>query len=113
MNKYEEFKAVLLSAGFEEGTEMIYYIFDGGEIPEHKELGWDESGDLFNSIAKDFDYEVVGGEYCYGVIRIGDEYYQAEWSYYSYSGCDTDYIEDTIKEVMPQQKTITVYVEKK
>ena len=121
MNKYEEFKAALLSAGFEESTYTTFCIFDGDESPEHTELGWKESEALFKEISKQFNYEVVdgeggtegGGEYCYGVICVGEEYYKAEWSYYSYSGCDTDYMEDTIKEVVPEEKTITVYVEKK
>lgn len=49
------------------------------------------------------------GEYCYGVIKIGDKYLKAEWSYYSYNGCEYDYIKDTIKFVTPTTKTITVY----
>ena len=50
-----------------------------------------------------------GGEYCYGVICINGSYYKAEWFYYSYNGCEYDYILDTIKEVTPVEKTITVY----
>lgn len=49
------------------------------------------------------------GEHCYSVIRVGDKFFKAEWSYYSYNGCDFDYINDTIKEVTPSEKTITVY----
>lgn len=49
------------------------------------------------------------GEYCYGVIKIGDTYLKAEWSYYSYNGCEYDSIFDTLKVVTPKQKTITVY----
>lgn len=49
------------------------------------------------------------GEYCYGVIKIGDKYLKAEWSYYSYDGCEYNYIKDTIKFVTPTTKTITVY----
>lgn len=50
-----------------------------------------------------------GGEYCYGVIRLGDKFYKTGWTYYSYNGCEYDYIEDTIKEVKPVEKTITIY----
>lgn len=49
------------------------------------------------------------GEYCYGVIKIGDTYLKAEWSYYSYDGCEYDYIIETLKVVTPKTKTITVY----
>ncbi|QDP59484.1 MAG: hypothetical protein GOVbin4162_58 [Prokaryotic dsDNA virus sp.] len=50
-----------------------------------------------------------GSEYCYGVFRLGDKIYRAEYSYYSYHGHEYDYILDTLREVIPQQKTITVY----
>ena len=49
------------------------------------------------------------GEYCYGVIKIGDTYLKAEWSYYSYDGCEYDHIFGTLEVVTPKQKTITVY----
>ncbi len=50
-----------------------------------------------------------GSEYCYGVFRLGDKIYKAEYSYYSYHGCEYDGIADTLREVEPKQKTITVY----
>lgn len=50
------------------------------------------------------------GEYCYGVIRFQGKFYQAEWSYYSYNGCEYDGICDTIKEVVPKQVMVTQYV---
>lgn len=49
------------------------------------------------------------GEYCYGVIKLDNKYYKAEWSYYSYQGCNYDDIKYTICEVAPVEKTITVY----
>ncbi len=49
------------------------------------------------------------GEYCYGVIRLDDKYFKAEWSYYSYNGCEYDGIEATIHEVKPVQKYVTVF----
>ena len=51
-----------------------------------------------------------GSEYCYGVFRLGDKIYKAEYSYYSYNGHEYDGIYHTLKEVKPVQKTITVYV---
>lgn len=50
-----------------------------------------------------------GSEYCYGVFQLGDKVYRAEYSYYSYNGHEFDYIVDTLREVTPKQKTITVY----
>lgn len=50
-----------------------------------------------------------GSEYCYGVFKLNDKYFKAEYSYYSYNGFDYDYIADTLHEVHPIEKTITVY----
>lgn len=50
-----------------------------------------------------------GGEYCYGVFSLGGKTYKAEYSYYSYNGHDYDSILDTLHEVKPVQKVITVY----
>jgi len=113
----QEFIDLLVKEGFEESESLIYKLFDGDEYPEHPELGWEESEVLIAKLSEEFDYEHVlskgggegGGEYCYGVIRIKDKYYKAEWQYYSYSGCDYDYIEESVREVKPKQKTITVY----
>lgn len=50
-----------------------------------------------------------GSEYCYGVFKLKGKVYRAEYSYYSYHGHEFDYILDTLKEVKPVQKTITVW----
>ncbi len=50
-----------------------------------------------------------GAEYCYGVFKLDGKSYKAEWSYYSYEGCNFDEIFDTLKEVKPVEKIITVY----
>ena len=50
-----------------------------------------------------------GSEYCYGVFRLGTKIYKAEYSYYSHNGHEFYNILDTIQEVKPVQKTITVY----
>lgn len=50
-----------------------------------------------------------GSEYCYGVFKLNGKIYRAEWSYYSHYGYETDGIEDTLREVKPVKKTITVY----
>lgn len=50
-----------------------------------------------------------GSEYCYGVFEFDGKVYKAEWSYYSHMGCEYDDIVDTLREVKPAKKTITVY----
>ena len=113
----QELVDLLVKAGFEEDSSLIYHLFKDDEYPEHPELGWEECGNLFDQILKDADYKHMEsegggegeGEYCYGVVRLKDKYYKAEWQYYSYHGCDYDYIENSIHEVVPKQKTITVY----
>ena len=116
MTKFEEFRTALIEAGFEDTDNTTYCIFDGDEVPEY-EGGWREAGDKFNEIANKYNFRHVeaegghegGGEYCYGVIEVDGTFFKAEWSYYSYNGCEYDYINDTIKEVTPVTKTITVY----
>lgn len=51
-----------------------------------------------------------GAEYCYGVFQLGEKFYKAEYSYYSHQGYEYDYIVNTLTEVRPQEKLITVYV---
>ena len=114
----QELIDLLVKAGFEEGNSLIYNLFDGDEYPEHSELGWSQGvGNIYENLIKDADFEHMEsdgggegeGEYCYGVIRLKDKYYKAEWQYYSYHGCEYDYIENSVHEVVPKQKTITVY----
>ncbi len=121
VDNYPELKSLLEDlgqAGFDESTATtLYHIFDGDEVPNNSELDWTEAGEVFQSLCDKHMLEVIageggsegGGEYCWGVIRIGDKYLRATWSYYSYQGCEWDYIEDTIHEVKPVEKVITVY----
>ena len=50
-----------------------------------------------------------GSEYCYGVFKLNDTIYKAEYSYYSHYGHEYDGITSTLREVKPVSKTITVY----
>jgi hypothetical protein len=50
-----------------------------------------------------------GGEYCYSVWSIFDQFVRFEYSYYSYNGYDMDGAEDTLRIVTPKEKTIIVY----
>lgn len=116
--KLQEFITALEEAGFEGGSSLVYNLFSGEETPEHETLTWrDNPSELFNSVAATHSYTHVEsegggegeGEYCYGVIKVGDEHYKADWSYYSYNGCEYDDIESTVRVVAPKEKTITVY----
>jgi len=107
-------------------STILYHLFDGDDVAEAFEdtsfkgvaendwSGYRAAADEYLKGAGYTHIEMEGGgeggsEYCYGVIKIGDEYYKAEWSYYSYQGHDYDYIENTIKSVKPVQKMVTVY----
>lgn len=50
-----------------------------------------------------------GSEYCEGVFKLGGKIYKAEYSYSSHQGLGIDNILDTLREVTPVVKTITVY----
>ena len=50
-----------------------------------------------------------GAEDCYGVFRLGDRIFKAHYSYQSYNGHDYDDIQETVREVKPVEKTVTVY----
>lgn len=50
-----------------------------------------------------------GAEDCYGVFKLKGKTYMAEYQYYSHEGCEYAYILDTVREVKPIEKTITVY----
>lgn len=50
-----------------------------------------------------------GTEYCYTVFELDGKIYKGEYSYYSYHGHNFDELLDSIHEVKPVQKTVTVY----
>lgn len=102
-------------------SQFFHELFSG----DLDELGIDYDSNLSWSVMRkqqeetleSYEYEHIKskgggegeGEYCYGVIKFKDKYYKAEWTYYSYHGCEYSGIEATIVEVLPKQKTITVY----
>lgn len=102
--------------------EQFFYELFNGDLDEvgyesDNSLSWREISDIRDKKLEAYGFEHIategggegGGEYCYGIIKFKDKYYKAEWSYYSYNGCDYDYIVNTIKEVKPKEKTIIVY----
>ena len=103
--------------------ELIYKdlvnkgLFDERDSIEELVFWMCEGDNLGEEISEYLNYEHLqqegggegGSEYCYGVFRLGIEIYKAEYSYYSHNGCEYDYILDTLQEVKPVQKTITVY----
>lgn len=50
-----------------------------------------------------------GAEYCYGVFELAGKAYKAEYSYMSHEGHSWDCILDTLHEVKPVLKQITVW----
>ena len=99
---------------------LLYNLFsgdlDGFDLPSYWRTP--ESKAERQAILDQYDYEFMEGdtggegqgEYCYGVIRFQGKYYRAEWTYYSYNGCEYDSIERTITEVTPKQVMVTQYV---
>ena len=120
----EMYQATVVDLGMEDDisrSKFFYEIFDG-DLDEvgyvsGEERSWEEDRDAQEKLLSQFDYKLIesegghegGGEYCYGIIKFQGKFYKAEWQYYSYNGCEYDYIEETIKEVTPVEKTITVY----
>lgn len=49
------------------------------------------------------------GSYCYVIFSWKGRTYKIEFSYYSYEGNNFDDVEETIKEVKPVEKLITVW----
>lgn len=116
MSVFEELFAAL---GVEASARVYYELFDEESTRWLDELSsGKETTEEVEYILKYFDCERTlegeyggegEGEYCFGIIKLKGKYYRASWSYYSYNGCEYDYIEDTIEEVEPFKKTVTMY----
>lgn len=50
-----------------------------------------------------------GAEHCEAVFEVSGHLYKVEYSYMSHAGYDYEYIDRTLREVKPVQKTVTVY----
>lgn len=91
--------------------------WDDPELKEEWRLYFDQVNDAKEKMISQLGYEHIqqegggegGTEHCQGVFRLQGKLYSAVYSYYSHHGYDYDYIADTLREVEPVQKTITVY----
>lgn len=119
-----------------ETHELVYHMASGGSIeeavgtPELIQPNWkdreatqkyrQECEELVSEKIKNSgieEYEHLqrkgggegGSEYCFGVFKLNGKIYRADYSYYSYSGDEYASIVETLREVKPVEKTITVY----
>ena len=120
---FEEFGEAI---GFNDGiSELVYKMCQDFEDiseqiegwPEYRSPGYLAFRDYFEAQLEIQGYKYLdgdtsgegGGEYCYGVFELKGKTYKAEYAYYSHNGHEYDGIEDTLREVTPVQKTITVW----
>lgn len=104
--------------------DMIFHMAIGcfeGFIGEHADFpsypDYNSKKDIVLNIINELGYEHLheegggegGAEDCEGVFRLGDTIYKAYYTYYSHDGYDYSYIQHTLREVKPVEKTITVY----
>lgn len=95
---------------------LIYALVNEDTYYTSNATGADD--DEIDKILEAYNYELLeeessgegGGEYCYGIFKLKDKFYKAEYSYYSSTGHDYDGILDTLEEVKPVEKLVTVYV---
>ncbi len=95
----------------------IFYSSDIYQDASKNDASWRAGTDAVEQWLSDRSYEFIEsegggegeGEYCHGVIRLGGVHLKADWSYYSYNGPEYDYIANSVKEVTPQKRVITVY----
>jgi hypothetical protein len=118
MSVFEE----LLAASQGESSDLddvVYYLcedeFGEGFVPYAGD--YEKYKQDLIKMKEDWGYEHLeqdgggegGSEYCYGIFKLKGKIYKAEYSYYSHHGHDYDEILDTLKEVTPKEKLITVY----
>lgn len=103
----EYFEGIEKSIGYDEGLENFLFTLAAdyfyGETTEilkqtygYKHLQQEGGGE-------------GGAEDCFGVFELEGKAYRVYYSYYSYHGHDLTGIVDSLKEVAPVQKTVTVY----
>jgi len=114
---FNEFKEAYYEDGSSD-SRFFYELFCGDLDSFNLPCKWSATERLqLEDILAKYGYETLEGdyggegegEYCYGVISFMGKYYKAEWTYYSYNGCEYDNIENTIKEVSPVERLVTFY----
>lgn len=109
----EEGTNYILFKLFDNEWDDIFYHIDYNDLDAQGKTRREYAKEVLSELGVEHIQSEGGGEggseHCEGVIRIGEEYFKAEWSYYSHQGCEYDWIEDTITPVKPRQVTVTVY----
>lgn len=113
--KYDEVYQALVEEGFEDSDYNHWALFSNQDLIS-KDLTTEQKQHVFNKISYKFDFEhikIVGDTdgyitFRYGVCRIGDKYYLADWDCWCYEE-NFDHIKETVREVKPVKKIITVY----
>ena len=116
LTPFEELKLALETS--ESLDEIVYALACDSNPPNNfLECNYEEGKAKLKEILKSFNYELLDskegnegeGEYCWGVFKLRDKIYKAEYSYYSYNGDEYSGITNTLKVVTPKEKLITVY----
>ena len=108
--------------GTEKDLDTLVFALCRGYVSDYiddvfEDFTYDELIEKFNEILDSFGYEHIeqdgggegGSEYCYGVFKLKDKLYKAEYNYYSYDGYHYDDIHSTLKEVHPIVRPVTFY----
>lgn len=85
--------------------EFVYNLCEGDVYGETKDK---LSAYDYKHIEQDGGGE-GGSEDCYGIFEFDGRIYRAHYSYYSYHGHEYGGILNTLREVKPVEKTVTVY----
>lgn len=101
----------------EDYSGLVTALFAEVSLKRENGQNWEEAAEFLTKLKESINFEMMEskgggegeGEYCYSVIKINDKFFKAEWSYYSYNGCDYDDIEATVKEVTPKEELVIVY----
>lgn len=117
LNVFEDFGKEFYDNYEENGLDstFFYQLFSDELYDFSLPYNFGESKEAYLKAVEPYDYKWIdgegSGEYCWGVIRFKGKHYKAEWTYYSYHGCEYEdiIIISTIREVKPVEKLITVY----
>ncbi len=116
------FEELKIAFGTEKELETVVYGLCSNYVSDYiddifEDLTYDETITKINKILDNFGYEHIeqdgggegGAEYCFGVFKLRDKFYKAEYYYQSYNGFEYDDIIDTLVEVRPVERMTTYY----